>query len=91
MLFGLWGCEAGYKIEEAKRVVKEELGYTYVKNDRLFLESTADMNTTEMGEFITKFRNWSSQEHHCYLPSAEEYQKNYTEIDNTLQKHKIYL
>ena len=98
VLFGLWGCEFGYTLKEAKRVVKEELGYTYEKEGRTFEQSTAEMNTLELSQFTEKFRNWSAGDKDsdgkyegCYLPSPEDYRNNYTEIDNTLMSHKIYL
>ena len=78
-LFSLFGMEYGYSTEEAKTLIKRELGYTYEKNDHIFLEHTSDMDTKKLTEFIDRFRNFSSSTG-LYLPTADEFQENYVEI-----------
>jgi hypothetical protein len=68
----IWSEDVGYTIEEAKTVIKRELGYYYEKNGQKFLESTANMDTKRMAELTDKFRLWSSSEFGIYLPSPEE-------------------
>ena len=75
-LFTLWGSETGYTTEEAKQVVKRELGYVYEKNGREFFTQTSNMDTGELTEFIDRFRNWSAR-NGLYLPSADEFGLNY--------------
>jgi hypothetical protein len=72
---GIWADDVGYTIEEAKTVIKRELGYYYEKNGQKFLESTANMDTKRMAELTDKFRLWSSAEFGIYLPEPEEYYK----------------
>ena len=71
-LFTLWGAEYGFSLDEAKQVVKEQLGYIYTKSFNQFLVKTSTMTTKELSEFVDKFRNWSASEG-LYLPTAEEY------------------
>lgn len=78
-LFTLFGGEFGYSTDEAKVIVKRELGYTYRKQGTVFLRHTSDMDSKEMSEFIDRFRNFSAAKG-CYLPSAEEFNDNYVEI-----------
>ena len=92
-LFTLWGVEYGYTLDEAKWVVKIELGYTYIKNGITFMERTSEMNTDEIRTFIDKFRNWSSA-NGCYLPTSKEYKlRNFDysqEIERAEQMQKRY-
>ena len=78
-LFSLFGLEWGYTTEEAKTVVKRELGCTYEKNGLYFLSRTSEMNMKELTEFIDRFRNFSAS-HGLYLPSSDEFDTNYIEI-----------
>jgi hypothetical protein len=66
-------------VDEAKIVVKRQLGYVYEKNGTTFLKHTSEMDTKELTGFIDRFRNWSAHNGH-YLPSADEFDKHYAEI-----------
>ena len=97
VLFQLWGNHFGYSIEEAKQVVKVELGYTYEKGDGnvgfnpdcyVFLRKTSDMNTKELTEFIDKFRNWSASEG-FYLPSSDEIGQNWEYFAKEIERAEI--
>ena len=74
-IVSIWADDIGYTIEEAKTVIKRELGYYYEKNGQKFLESTATMDTKRMSELTDKFRLWSSAEFGIYLPEPDEYMK----------------
>jgi hypothetical protein len=93
VLFSLWGAEFGYSLDEAKQVVKERLGYTYVKNGITFYRKTSEMDTKEKTTFIDRFRNWSASEG-FYLASAEEVGDNWEyfarEIERAEQIQKQY-
>ena len=78
-LFALFGGEFGYTVDEAKILVKRQLGYTYVKNEHTFLEHTSEMDVKQLTEFIDRFRTFSAHQG-CYLPSADEFDTNYIEI-----------
>ena len=87
MLFSLWGIHHGYLMNETKQLVKEKLGYSYIKKGRTFYEETSGMNTKELGEFIDKFRDWSNIKCEYYLPTAEEYKIDYVRISNEIDNY----
>ncbi len=95
-LFQLWSSYHGYTLEEGKTVVKIELGYTYEKDasagfdpdSYVFLKQTSKMNTKELTVFIDKFRNKSAA-NGFYLPSADEFRENFTEIMNEVERAEI--
>lgn len=78
-LFTIFGGSFGYSSDEAKTLVKRELGYTYQNQGEWFLKQTRLMDTKELTEFIDKFRNYSA-ENGCYLPTPEEFSENYVEM-----------
>jgi hypothetical protein len=84
-LFILWGAEWGYSLDEAKKVVKELLGYTYIKNNVEFLCKTSKMPTDKLSEFINKFRNMSAGDG-LYLPSADEYLLRHFEYSQEIDR-----
>ena len=87
-LFQLWGSHFGYSMDEAKQVVKTELGYTYEKEYNTFLHKTSEMNTKELTELIDRFRNWSASEG-CYLPSADEFKLRYFDYSQEIERAEI--
>jgi len=95
VLFTLWGNHFGYTVDEAKQVVKTELGYTYIKEGVLFMVKTSGMDSKELSTFVDKFRNWSAH-NGCYLPTSEEYLLRHfdysqeAERAEQLQKHYGY-
>jgi len=88
VLFTLWGGEYGYTVEEAKIVVKRALNYTYEKSGQTFLVHTSEMNTSELTEFIDRFRNFSANEGY-YLPSADEIGDNYADYAFEIDRAEI--
>lgn len=90
VLFALFGIKFGLTIEEAKEAVKMALDYTYEKKGKKFFRQTSKMDTGELSEFIDKFRNFSN-EHGCYLPTADEYNGKYIYFETEIEKHKNYL
>ncbi len=100
VLFTLWGLEFGYTIDEAKDLVKDELGYTYenVSNKLynklspfsrvpLHRKKTSAMDSKELTIFIDKFRDWSAQTCGLYLPSSEEYIQESVYFDNQIENN----
>ncbi|KKN74615.1 hypothetical protein LCGC14_0388170 [marine sediment metagenome] len=85
VLFSLWGKENGWYLEEAKLVVKRELGYTYTKRNQEFADKTSKMDTAELTKFIDKFRIWSFADG-CYLPTADEYKEEQIYFDNQINQ-----
>ena len=84
----LYATEWGWTLEEAKTYVKRTLGYTYVKNNELFLTSTSTMNTKELTEFIDKFRNLSASQG-FYLPSGDEIGQNWEYFARELDRAEV--
>jgi hypothetical protein len=74
-IVSIWAEDIGYTIDEAKTVIKRELGYYYEKNGNKFLISTATMDSKTMSELIEKFIIWAGAEFGIYLPSSEEWEK----------------
>ena len=58
-LFTLYGGEYGWTVDEAKVIIKRELGYTYQKDGEWFVLHTSGMDTKELTVFIDRFRNRS--------------------------------
>ena len=90
VLFGLYGIEYGWKLKEAKTVIKRELGYYYEKNGEKFLFKTSEMTTKEMSVFIDKFLKFASEQG-CLLPDANEHKDNFSYYHNEIEKMQKYL
>lgn len=76
LILGWFGIELGYTLNEAKTIYKEQnsLIYFYEKTGKMFIRSSADLDTGEMTRSIEKFRNYSSMEAGVYLPEPNEQQ-----------------
>ncbi len=90
-LITLFGIELGYTIEEAKTLLKRECEFMrYEKKGAVYLKQTRGMNTKELSDFITWIRNFAGKAG-MYLPTAEDYQRNWIEIERTIESNKNYL
>jgi len=72
----------GFTVEESHIICKRYAKLFYTKNgnkQHVFLKSTADLDTVEMTEYITKVRDLGDSMG-CYLPSSEEFLTNWKEI-----------
>lgn len=87
LLLSMYGLHFGLTLEEAKQDVKVELGYTYEKNGKTYLKSTAEMNTKELTDFIEKFRTLSATMGK-YLPMPNEISD--TDL-NEIERNQVYL
>jgi hypothetical protein len=87
VLISLWGIHHGYLLEEAKQVIKEQLGYTYEKKGRIFYMPTSKMKTGELTIFIDKFRDWSNITCEFYLPTSTEHKIDYVRISNEIKDY----
>lgn len=91
VIISLYAIEFGYTLAESKTYLKRECKQlTYTKNNFKFLQSTADLNSKEMTDFIDWIRTHSAV-NGCYLPTSKEYLDNSFEIDKDIDKHKEYL
>ena len=86
VLFQLFGIETGYTLQEAKHVVKYELGYTYFKDGYTFLDKTSAMTTREMTNFVDKFRVLTlDMDIHLPLPNqVNDELLNYIELNKNI-------
>ena len=93
VLFSIWGNHHGYTLDETKEIVKDELGYTYVKEGLKFNPvhycRTSDMDSKELAEFTDKFRTWSVATCKYYLCSPEEYLLEQVYFDNLANENLI--
>ena len=87
-LFQLFASQFGWTLEEAKSFIKFELGYTYSKNDFIFLAKTSEMDTKSLSIFIDKFRNYSSAQG-LYLPTADEFNENYFDYAKEIERAEV--
>lgn len=87
LIIGWFCAEFGYKSKDDFERIKRRY-YKIECNPAIFIigqsvdrlsgekiydcRSSADLTTEEMSLSITRFRNWASQEHGVYLPSADE-------------------
>lgn len=91
VLITLFGIELGYTIEESKTILKRKCEFMrYEKNGEVFLKRTRDFDTKELSDFITWIRNYAGM-HGIYLPSSDEYLRNWAEIEKQIEQHKTYL
>ena len=87
-LFQLFASEFGWTLEESKSFIKFELGYTYSKNNHIFLAKTSQMDTKDLSVFVDKFRNYSSAQG-LYLPSADEFNENYFDYAKEIERAEV--
>jgi hypothetical protein len=65
-----YGESMNYTLEEAKIIIKRELGFTYIKNNHTFDKSTVT-DSKELSEFIDRFKEWAVATFDIYLPDSE--------------------
>jgi len=92
-LFQLFAAQFGWTLEESKSFIKFELGYTYNKNNHIFLAKTSQMDTKDLSTFVDKLRNYSAAQG-LYLPTADQFNENQfdysQEIERAEQAEKKY-
>ena len=89
-----FGARLGYTTDEAKTLIKRELGYYYVKNGHKFIKKTSMMNIDEMSKFIREFKDYCVEKAGFSLPDAELYAKDLkyqVEINNEIESNRRYL
>ena len=89
LLIGFFALETGYTTTEAKQIYKEQTPqvYEYEKDGKKFIQSSADLTTSEMAITIDRFRDYSSSVAGIYLPEANE-DKFLDEIERELQRNR---
>jgi hypothetical protein len=74
LLLGWFATETGYTVAEAKQLFKQvcEHWFVYRKGDRVFVRSTADLDTKQLTQAIEHFREYSNGVAGIYLPAPNE-------------------
>ena len=86
-LLGLLCTYTGYTINEMKDTVKEHFAPRYLRGEKEFIRHTSEMTKEEMTDFIDKIRHWGNS-NGFYLPTVDEWQQNWKEIDTEIQNYK---
>lgn len=72
-----YGLEMGYTSAEMKQIVKTDISrevFEYRKDGKVFVKSSADLDTNEMTIVIDQVRNHAAV-NGCYLPEPNETEK----------------
>jgi len=87
-IVSLFALETGYTKDEAHTTIKRQLGMVYEKNGQRFLKSTSKLDSKEMSDYITRFRDMAGKMG-IYLPSSEELEQGgYIEADNYIEQNR---
>ena len=91
VLYGLYGIETGYTIDEAKTILKRECAFmVYTEKGNTFLKKTSELSKDEMIYYIEWLMVFCATEG-IYLPSATEYLENQFNIDKEIDKNRSFL
>lgn len=91
LLLGEFASELGYTVNEAKTLYKmENLDiYSYTKNDKVFLRSSADLTTDEMTKTVDRFRTYAGELGiDLPLPTDEAWLQS---LENKIEQNRRYL
>ena len=96
VIISLFAIEAGYTLDEMKTVLKRECDFMrYRKSSgfekiEIFLKKSSQLNTKELTDWIDWIRNYAGQAG-IYIPSPDDYLRNWAEIERTIEQQKQYL
>ena len=91
LLITLFAIETGYTLDEMKTLLKRKCDFmVYEKSGEKFLKKTSDLDVPELASFITWIRNYAGMQG-IYLPTSDDYLRNWTEIERTIEQNKQYL
>jgi hypothetical protein len=91
VLITLFAIETGYTLDEAKTLLKRECEFMrYKKNKQVFLKRTRDLEVSELADFITWIRSYAGM-NGIFLPSSEDYLRNWEQLEKEIENHKQYL
>lgn len=91
VLFALYAIEIGLTLEESKTDLKRYCSFMhYEKHGKKYLKQTSKMDTKALAEFTTWIRNYAGM-NGVYLPSSEDYFRNWESIEKEIEAHKTYL
>ena len=84
--------QEGYTLDEMKIRLKRKCSFMrYKKGDEIFLKRSRDLDTKELTGWIDWIRNYGPNTAGYYIPSPDDYLRNWTEIEREIEQHKQYL
>lgn len=90
-LIALFAIETGYTLEEAKVLLKRQCAFmVYEKNGQKFAKRSRDLDTKGLTEWIEWIKNYAGA-NGIHLPSADDYRRNWDELEKTIEKNKAFL
>ncbi len=91
VLISLFAIETGYNLDEMKIFLKRECSFMrYSKLGTIFLKKSSELDTKELADWITWIRDYAGVQG-FFLPSSEDYHRNWAEIEKEIEQHKTYL
>jgi len=91
VLISLYSIEIGLTRSESKTDLKRECEFmVYVKNGNKYLLSSAGLDTKGLYNWIEWIKDYAGRKG-IYLPSPEDYKRNWEAIENEIEAHKQYI
>lgn len=91
VLIALYSIEVGLTLSESKTDLKRECGFmVYKKNGNKYLLSSASLDTKGLHNWIEWIKDYAGRQG-IYLPSPDDYKRNWEAIENEIEAHKQYI
>ena len=91
VLIALYSIEIGNTLLESKTDLKRECYFMrYQKNNKAYLKSSASLDTKGLTDWIEWVKAYAGM-NGIFLPSSEDYHRNWAEIEQEIESHKQYL
>ena len=92
VIIHLCAITEGYNLDEMKTRLKRKCEFMrYKKKGETFLKRSRDLDTKGMAEWVDWIRNYGPNEAGYYIPSPDDYLRNWAEIEREIEQHKTYL
>lgn len=91
VLIQLFAIEYGDTLDYCKQFLKLRCQFMHYEKDGFtYLISSAKLNTKELSEWIEWIRNYAGT-NGIFLPNADDYNRNWVELEKEILSHKQYL
>jgi hypothetical protein len=91
VLLNLYAIERGDTLKEIKKELKKECAFMHeIEGEFIILKSSADLDTKGLHDWIEWIKDNAGQQG-IYLPSPEEYLRNWEQLEKEIENHKQYL
>ena len=91
VLITMFAIEVGNTLSEMKTDLKRECDFmVYRKNSNQYLKRSSDLDTKEMTDWIDWIRNKAGM-NGIYLPTPDDYHRNWEQIEQEIEANKKYL